>query len=191
MNKLQLIQDLTSEVFGCTSCNLYKFATNPVLYRGSLEAKVLFIGEGPGQSEDEQGLPFVGRAGKLLDNMIQSMGFSPKNVGITNVVRHRPPSNRTPLPEEIQACYPFLLRQIKLIDPKIIVTLGNTPLFTLLGQGAGVTKRRGIWYKWNDIDVMVTFHPAYLLRNQASKKEAWADLQLVMAKCDELNIQRR
>ena len=140
----------------------------------------MFIGEGPGADEDAQGRPFVGRAGELLTRMITAMGFDrASEVYIANVVKCRPPGNRTPLPAEAEACIGFLKRQIRLVSPKVIVTLGATPLFHLF-QLKGITKLRGNWLDWEGIKVMPTYHPAYLLRDPNKKFDVWRDLQLVM-----------
>jgi DNA polymerase len=140
----------------------------------------VFVGEGPGQDEDRQGVPFVGRAGQLLTKMIHAMGLRREDVYICNVVKHRPPGNRTPLPEEMEACFPFLREQLGLIRPKVICALGSTAVKALLGPYASVTKVRGSVREYEGIPLVPTFHPAYLLRNPAAKKDAWTDLKLVM-----------
>ena len=149
---------------------------------------MVFVGEGPGADEDEQGLPFVGRAGQLLTQMIEGTArkegipISRADVYICNVVKCRPPENRTPLPDEMEICGAFLYRQLMSIRPKAICALGSTAIKALLGTKEGVTRLRGNWQKWRDIPVMVTYHPSYLLRpyNQNAKKEAWEDLKKVL-----------
>jgi DNA polymerase len=155
--------------------------------QGSPTAKLLFVGEGPGADEDRQGLAFVGAAGQLLTKMIEAMGFARDEVFIANVVKCRPPENRTPLPEEMKACMPYLQRQIELLQPTVIVTLGATPLKALLeNPRASVTQLRGTWHAYQDIALMPTFHPAYLLRKPEAKRDVWNDLQLVMARLREV-----
>ncbi|QBG49089.1 uracil-DNA glycosylase [Verrucomicrobia bacterium S94] len=141
----------------------------------------MFVGEGPGAEEDAQGRPFVGKAGKLLDKMIEAMGYTREQVYIGNVVKCRPPKNRKPLPEEMEMCLPYLRQQIRLIQPKIIVGLGGTAMEGLLGRPVGITRIRGVWQEYAGIRLMPTFHPSYLLRDPSKKKEAWADLKLVLA----------
>jgi DNA polymerase len=141
----------------------------------------MFVGEGPGHDEDVQGLPFVGRAGHLLTQIIQAMGFRREEVYIANVVKCRPPDNRTPQPDETAACSPFLLAQIRIIAPEVIVALGSPATQALLGTSAGITKVRGTFRNHGEIPVMPTFHPAYLLRNPAAKKDVWDDMKKVMA----------
>ncbi|MFZ2658597.1 MAG: uracil-DNA glycosylase [Victivallales bacterium] len=179
------VEDMPYEVLekkaaACTRCRLHKSRTNPVFGDGSIKAELMFIGEGPGRDEDEQGIPFVGKAGQLLDKMIEAMQFTRKEVYIANIVKCRPPDNRAPMDDEAEQCLPYLLRQIEIIQPKAIVLLGAVPLKYILGQ-AGVTKIRGNWKEFRGIKVMPTLHPAYLLRNPAAKKDAWDDLQQVMA----------
>ncbi len=141
----------------------------------------MFIGEAPGADEDRQGLAFVGAAGQFLTKMIQAMGYSRDQVFIANVCKCRPPNNRTPTPPEMAACIPFLKRQIALIKPKYIVALGNTAILGLLGK-SGIMRLHGVWQEFEGIPLMPTFHPAYLLRAPAAKRDCWKDLQLVMAK---------
>ena len=142
----------------------------------------MFIGEGPGFEEDRSGRPFVGRAGQLLDKMITAMQFSRAEVYICNVVKCRPPHNRSPMPEEAECCIGYLREQIRLIQPEVIVLLGATAARFLLNTDSGITALRGRWFEYENIPVMPTFHPAYLLRNESSKREAWMDLQQVMAR---------
>ncbi len=177
---------VAAEVSSCEKCALSRTRKNTVFARGNPVAKICFIGEAPGADEDEQGLPFVGKAGQLLDKMIAAMGLSPESdVYICNIIKCRPPGNRTPLPEEISACVPYLHEQLESVDPKVIVAMGNTAISTLLGTSIGVTKLRGQWklYKARTL-VMPTYHPSYLVREgpqqQQNKREAWEDLQKVM-----------
>jgi len=165
----------------CTRCKLHKGRNKLVFGDGSPTAKLVFVGEGPGADEDAQGLPFVGRAGKLLTQMIEAMGLQRKDVYICNVVKCRPPENRTPEPDEVQTCSPYLLRQIDVINPTVIVCLGAVAAKTLLQTTKGITHFRGQWLEWRGRKLMATYHPAYLLRNPPAKAEVWKDLQKVMA----------
>ncbi len=166
----------------CTRCKLHKGRNKIVFGDGNPKAELVFVGEGPGADEDAQGLPFVGRAGKLLTQMIEAMGLQRKDVYICNVVKCRPPENRTPQPDEMEVCGQFLARQLAVIRPKAICALGSTAAKALLGTKDGVMKLRGNWTKWRDIPLMVTYHPSYLLRpyNQNAKREAWEDLKKVL-----------
>jgi uracil-DNA glycosylase, family 4 len=172
----------------CTRCRLHEARKKIVFGSGNENARLVFVGEGPGADEDEQGVPFVGRAGQLLTQMIEGtakregLSLERKDVYICNVVKCRPPENRTPQPDEMEICGEFLFRQISVIQPKAICALGSTAAKAILGTKEGVTKLRGKWHKWRDIPVMVTFHPSYLLRpyNQEAKKEAWEDLKKVL-----------
>jgi DNA polymerase len=165
----------------CTRCGLCKQRKQAVFSRGSGSSRVCFVGEGPGADEDAQGLPFVGKAGQLLDRMIEAMGFDRDEVYVCNVVKCRPPDNRKPEPDEMAACQPYLSEQLELIAPSVIVALGATAVQGLLGTSEGITRMRGNWKSYlGQIDVMPTFHPAYLLRNPAAKREVWEDLQAVL-----------
>jgi len=164
----------------CTRCKLHKGRTKLVFGDGSPTAKLVFVGEGPGADEDIQGLPFVGRAGKLLTQMIEAMGLQRKDVYICNVVKCRPPENRTPEPDEVETCSPYLSRQIDVINPKVIVCLGAVAAKTLLETNRGVSQYRGEWQEWRGRKLMATYHPAYLLRNPPAKADVWKDLQKVM-----------
>ena len=166
----------------CRRCPLAATRTNVVYGEGDPHAKLMFIGEGPGADEDRLGRPFVGRAGQLLDKMIAAMRFKREEVYIANVVKCRPPGNRVPTPEEAARCIGYLERQIRFIRPEVIVLLGATAATFLLDRREGITKLRGIWTEYHGIPVMPTFHPAFLLRQESAKREAWHDLQLVMAK---------
>jgi uracil-DNA glycosylase len=165
----------------CTRCRLHKTRNKIVFGDGNPKAQLVFVGEGPGADEDAQGLPFVGRAGKLLTQMIEAMGLERKDVYICNVVKCRPPQNRQPERDEVAECSPFLLRQIDTIAPKVIVCLGATAAKTILETERGISQFRGEWLEFRGRKLMVTYHPAYLLRNPAAKGEVWKDLQKVMA----------
>jgi DNA polymerase len=165
----------------CTRCKLHKTRNKIVFGDGNPKAQLIFVGEGPGADEDAQGLPFVGRAGKLLTQMIQAMGLQRSDVYICNVVKCRPPQNRQPDRDEVEACSPFLLRQIDTIAPKVIVCLGATAAKLLLETDQGISQFRGHWMNFRGRKLMATYHPAYLLRNPAAKSEVWKDLQKVMA----------
>ena len=172
---------LADEVKACTRCALHIERKQTVFARGNGSSGLCFIGEGPGADEDEQGFPFVGAAGQLLDKMIAAMGIERDDVYVCNIVKCRPPKNRTPEPEEMNACMPYLVEQLSLIEPQVIVALGKTAVQGLFGTGEGITRMRGNWRLYQGrIRVMPTFHPAYLLRNPAAKREVWADLQLVL-----------
>jgi uracil-DNA glycosylase len=165
----------------CTRCKLHKHRHSIVFGDGNPKAQLVFVGEGPGADEDAQGLPFVGRAGKLLTQMIEAMGLQRKDVYICNVVKCRPPENRTPEEDEISTCSPFLLRQLEVISPKVIVCLGAVAAKTLLKTNRGISHFRGQWLDFRSSKLMATYHPAYLLRNPNAKPEVWKDLQKVMA----------
>ena len=176
------------DIGDCTRCRLHQGRNQLVFGSGSERARLVFVGEGPGADEDEQGLPFVGRAGQLLTQMIEGTArkegipLTRPDVYICNVVKCRPPENRTPQPDEMETCGEFLFRQLMVIQPKAICALGSTAAKALLGTKEGVMRLRGKWHKWRDIPVMVTYHPSYLLRpyNQNAKKEAWDDLKKVL-----------
>ena len=165
----------------CTRCKLHKTRNKIVFGDGNPKAELVFVGEGPGHDEDMQGLPFVGRAGKLLTQMIEAMGLQRKDVYICNVVKCRPPENRAPERDEVEQCSPFLLRQIDTIAPKVIVCLGSTAAQTVLATNRGISQFRGQWLEFRGRKLMATYHPAYLLRNPSAKSEVWKDLQKVMA----------
>jgi len=165
----------------CTRCKLHGTRNKIVFGEGNPKAELVFVGEGPGADEDAQGLPFVGRAGKLLTQMIEAMGLQRKDVYICNVVKCRPPENRQPEEEEVSTCSPFLLRQIDTIAPKVIVCLGAVAAKTLLQTNRGISQFRGQWLEFRGRKLLATYHPAYLLRNPPAKSEVWKDLQKVMA----------
>jgi DNA polymerase len=164
----------------CERCKLHLGRTKVVFGEGAAEAPLVFIGEGPGRDEDLQGRPFVGEAGGLLTKIIEAMGLTRESVYICNVVKCRPPHNRDPEPDEISACVPFLERQIDLIKPKVICTLGRIAAQCLLGQDFKVTRQRGEWHSFKGIPLMPTYHPAYLLRNRSAKRYVWEDVQKIM-----------
>ncbi len=178
------------EVMGCRKCALCEGRTQTVFGEGDPNANLMFVGEGPGQNEDETGRPFVGRAGAKLDEMIKAMGFDREQVFIANVVKCRPPNNRAPTPVEADACWPYLLRQISIIQPMVIVTLGGPAAKRLVNPQYGITRIRGLWHHFTglqpdgpSVPVMPTFHPAYLLRayTPENRKKVWSDLQTVIA----------
>ncbi len=165
----------------CTRCKLHGTRHKIVFGDGNPKAELVFVGEGPGADEDAQGLPFVGRAGKLLTQMIEAMGLQRKDVYICNVVKCRPPGNRQPEEDEVSTCSPFLFRQIDVIAPKVIVCLGAVAAKTLLQTNRGISQFRGEWLDFRGRKLLATYHPAYLLRNPPAKSEVWKDLQKVMA----------
>jgi DNA polymerase len=175
---LRLIRDDIGE---CTRCPLHKQGRKQIVFGvGNPEADLMFIGEAPGADEDVQGEPFVGRAGQLLNNMIKAMGIRREDVYIANIIKCRPPGNRTPEREECDTCSPFLFRQIEVVKPKAIVALGAVAAKTLLAINAPMAELRGRWYDFRGTKLAVTYHPAFLLRDPRQKKEAWKDLQMVM-----------
>jgi uracil-DNA glycosylase len=176
---------IRAEIGDCTRCKLHSGRTNLVFGVGNPEATLMFIGEGPGADEDEQGEPFVGRAGQLLTQIIKAMGFAREEVYITNVVKCRPPGNRNPEPDEIARCSPFLQAQIASINPKVIVALGKFAAQTLLATETPISRLRGRFHEMGDTVVMPTFHPSYLLRNPAAKREVWEDTKLVIERLKE------
>jgi DNA polymerase len=174
------LQAIRDEIGDCTRCPLHTGRNQLVFADGDPNARLLFVGEGPGADEDAQGLPFVGRAGQLLNNMINAMGLQREQVYIANVVKCRPPQNRAPEPEEAHTCTPFLFRQIDVVKPEVIVALGATAATYLLGQRQPLAGLRGRVHSFRQTKLIVTYHPAYLLRDPRQKKEAWADLQIAM-----------
>lgn len=171
---------IREDIGECTRCALHKGRNKLVFGDGSANARLMFVGEGPGADEDAQGLPFVGRAGQLLNNMIGAMGLKREDVYIANVVKCRPPGNRTPEPEEANTCSPFLFQQIDVVRPEVLVALGATAATYLLGQRQPLAGLRGRVHSLRGARLIVTYHPAYLLRDPRQKKEAWADLQIAM-----------
>ena len=176
------LAELREQVAVCERCPLAKQRRQTVFGEGSEHAELMFIGEGPGAEEDRQGRPFVGLAGQLLDKMIAAMQFARETVYIANIVKCRPPNNRAPMPDEAQVCLNYLVEQIRLISPKCLVLLGATATHYLLNRHEGITKLRGHWLEYRGIPAMPTYHPAFLLRQESAKREAWQDLQQVMAK---------
>jgi uracil-DNA glycosylase len=171
---------IREDIGDCTRCALHRGRTKIVFADGDPCARLMFVGEGPGADEDAQGLPFVGRAGQLLNNMILAMGLRREEVYIANVVKCRPPGNRTPEPEEANTCVPFLFRQIDAVRPEVLVALGATAATYLLGQRQPLASLRGRIHSVRGARLIVTYHPAYLLRDPRQKKEAWTDLQIAM-----------
>ena len=181
---------LRAEVSACQACELYKSRTNPVFGVGNQTARLLIIGEAPGAHEDKQGEPFVGRGGQLLTNMLLAIGIKREEVYIANILKSRPPSNRDPLPEEVSACTPFLLRQISLIKPRLILAVGRVAAYFLLGskqQPMASLRGRLFHYGTTNIPLLVTYHPAYLLRAPKEKRKAWQDLQCVKQQLNQSN----
>jgi len=175
------LQAIRDDLGDCKRCPLHRQGRKQIVFgTGNPEADLMFIGEAPGADEDQQGIPFVGRAGQLLNNMIAAMGLKREDVYIANVIKCRPPGNRTPEPAECAVCSPFLRRQVEVIQPKAIVALGAVAAKTLLAVNQPISALRGRWYEFDGVPMAVTFHPAYLLRNPAAKKDAWKDLQMVM-----------
>ena len=180
-NDFKSLDEIVKHVSACRSCPLCQTRTNTVPGEGNADAPdIMFIGEGPGADEDAQGRPFIGKAGQLLTKMIVAMGYNREELFIANVVKCRPPNNRAPLPEEMEACLPYLQQQVGLIKPKVIVGLGATAIKGLLGKTAGITRLRGTWQEYQGIKLMPTFHPSYLLRDPSKKKVVWQDLKLVL-----------
>ena len=180
-----------AEAMQCRACPLAATRTKVVFGDGDPNSKLLFIGEGPGADEDAQGLPFVGRAGQLLTQILTAAGINRSEVYITNIVKCRPPDNRVPAPQETVLCDKHLQTQIMLIDPLLIVLLGNTPMRWILQTNEGISKLRGRWFEWRGIAVMPMFHPSYLLRNQSRtidspKSLTWIDIQEVKRRWDEV-----
>ncbi len=182
------LDQIRADIGDCKRCKLCEQRKTIVFGSGNAQSPVVFVGEGPGADEDEQGVPFIGRAGQLLTQMIdntaakEGLSIRRSDVYICNVVKCRPPENRTPLPEEMEICGQFLYRQLMTIKPKAICALGATAMKALLNTKEGITKSRGRWHSWHDIPVMITYHPSYLLRqyNQQAKREAWEDLKTLL-----------
>jgi DNA polymerase len=189
----QALNLIRADLGDCTRCPLHRQGRKQIVFGvGNPAAELMFIGEAPGADEDEQGEPFVGRAGQLLNNMIKAMGLDRRDVYIANIIKCRPPNNRTPERDECETCSPFLMRQIAAIKPKVIVALGAVAAKTLLALNESMSNLRGRWYdfrpagvrsnepNWTGTKLAVTYHPAFLLRDPRQKKEAWKDLQMVM-----------
>ena len=191
-DKISDLGSLKKLILNLKNCNLKKKAKNIVFSDGNPNSKVMIIGEGPGANEDTEGLPFVGRAGQLLDKMLQAINLDRTKVYITNVVNYRPPENRKPTEEEILRYLPFLVKHIEIIKPKILVLLGSTALNSILGSEKVISKARGIWVtkqigSWKT-NVIASFHPAYLMRQPDQKKHSWVDLKMIKKKLEDLNI---
>jgi len=178
---VQALRLIREDLGDCTRCRLAKQGRKQIVFGvGNPKAELMFIGEAPGADEDQQGEPFVGRAGQLLNNMIKAMGLRREDVYIANIIKCRPPGNRTPERDECDTCSPFLMRQIAAIQPKVLVALGAVAAKTLLAINAPMAELRGRWYDFRGTKLAVTYHPAYLLRDPRQKKETWKDLQIVM-----------
>jgi uracil-DNA glycosylase family 4 len=175
---LRSLDEITEKVRKCTRCPLYETATKAVPGEGDPKAKLVCVGEAPGAKEDETGRPFVGQAGQLLTKILEAIDLTREQVFICNVLKHRPPGNRNPRPEEVEACSPYLIRQLELIQPKVIVAFGTFAAQTLLQTKAGIGQLRGLVHRYHGIPLIVTYHPAALLRNPAWKRPTWEDVKL-------------
>ena len=182
----QTLDDLNRLICNCTKCDLHKGRNKFVFGVGNPKADVLLIGEGPGAEEDKQGEPFVGRAGQLLNDILKAINFTRQEVYIANIVKCRPPGNRTPLPNEMDSCLPYLVKQIELIKPKLILCLGLVAAGALLKKKDSLGKMRGKIFEFNNVKVMVTYHPAALLRNPAFKRDCWEDVKAFRKLYDEI-----
>jgi len=183
---IETLEAIRTDLGDCRRCGLCETRKQLVFGEGSPQASVVFVGEGPGADEDRTGRPFVGRAGQLLDKMIEAVGWRREDVYICNVVKCRPPGNRNPEQQEISTCRPFLDRQLRAIAPRAIVTLGKPAAATLLGRSIAITRERGTWREWEGVPLMPTFHPAYLLRSytRENRQAVWDDLRAVRARID-------
>ena len=186
----ETLEEIQKDLGDCQRCKLYRMRKTIVFGEGTPKASLMFVGEGPGYDEDVQGRPFVGRAGQLLTKIIQSIGLQREEVYIGNIIKCRPPQNRNPEPDEIEACHPFVLRQIQAIRPKIICALGTFAAQTLLKTSAKITALRGKLFDLDGIKVIPTYHPAYLLRNPEKKRETWEDMKQIMALLQESEAPR-
>ena len=180
--KLPLLDAVSAELGDCTRCKLHRTRTNIVFGVGNPDARLMFVGEAPGEDEDLQGFPFVGKAGQLLTKMIEAMGLRRDDVYICNTVKCRPPNNRNPEPDELLACEPFLKGQLGAVKPEVIVTLGKFAAQALLREQTPISRLRGQWREYEGVPLMPTFHPAYLLRSPGEKGKVWEDLKQVMGK---------
>lgn len=178
-----MIKILYDTIRNCTKCPLHTTRTNVVICYGSLAAKIAFIGEAPGADEDREGVPFVGRAGKLLDKVFKEVGIDRREIWIGNILKCRPPDNRNPSPEESDQCMPYLERQLELLNPKVIVCLGAVPSARLLGVLSGITKVRGTWMEYKGIKALPTLHPSYVLRNMSKMKYLAEDIRKAKEYC--------
>ena len=185
-DKAEKLKKLKNSIFNIKNCELKKSATNIVFADGNPKAKIMLIGEAPGSNEDQEGLPFVGRAGTLLDKMLNSINLDRKKVYISNIINYRPPDNRRPTDEEIKRYLPFITKHIEIINPKILVLLGSTAMNALIGNEVVISKMRGKWIEKKfgncKTSVIITFHPAFLMRQPAQKKMAWIDLKMIRDK---------
>ena len=191
-NKAESLEILKKSISNIKNCELKKSSTNIVFSDGNPKSKIMLVGEGPGSNEDQEGLPFVGRAGFLLDNMLASIELDRKSVYITNVVNYRPPENRSPTEEEVTRYLPYLKKHIEIIEPKILVLLGSTAMNALINNDAVISKVRGKWMEKKigkcKTSIIVTFHPAFLMRQPAQKKLAWIDLKMIREKKSKLKL---
>ena len=178
IDKLESLEEIAKKVKKCTRCPLYETATNPVPGEGNPKAELVCVGEAPGAKEDETGRPFVGQAGQLLTKILAAIDLTREQVFICNVLKHRPPGNRNPRPEEVEACSPYLIRQLELIKPKVIVAFGTFAAQTLLNSKTPIGQLRGLVHKYHGIPLVVTYHPAALLRNPNWKRPTWEDVKL-------------
>ena len=191
-DKTKSLESLKRSIINLKNCNLKKTAKNVVFCDGNPKSRIMLIGEAPGANEDEEGLPFVGRAGILLDKMLASINLDRKKVYISNIVNYRPPENRRPTDEEIKRYLPFITKHIEIINPKILVLLGSTAMNALIGKETVISKMRGKWLEKEfgscKTSVIITFHPAFLMRQPAQKKLSWIDLKMIRDKKSNLNI---
>ena len=191
-DKSKRLELLKKSITNLKNCNLKKNAKNIVFSDGNPKSKIMLIGEAPGANEDQEGLPFVGRAGQLLDKMLSAINLDRKKVYISNIINYRPPDNRRPSEEEIKRYLPFILKHIEIIQPKILVLLGSTAMNALIGNDVVISKMRGKWIEKNfgscKTSVIITFHPAFLMRQPAQKKMAWIDLKMIRDKKTNLKI---
>jgi len=178
LDALKSLDEVAAHVKHCRGCSLYRTALNHVPGEGNPHAGFVCVGEAPGQTEDELGRPFVGRAGELLTKILEAINFTREDVFICNVLKHRPPGNRNPAPDEIKACSPYLLRQLELLKPRVILALGTFASQTLLQTTTPIGKLRGLVHRFHGVPLIVTYHPAALLRNPAWKRPTWEDVQL-------------
>lgn len=183
--KLNLMRVLCRDIISCEKCSLHKTRTNTVPGSGSVMSDIVFVGEAPGKDEDEQGLPFVGRSGKLLTKVLEELGRSRKDVFILNVIKCRPPENRDPSSEEIKQCTPYLKKQLEIVKPKVIITLGKYASQNLLDTDAGIGMLRGQWHEYEGIPLMAVYHPAYILRNNSAMPKFKADIKKALERVNE------
>jgi len=182
------LSELQTEVELCRACVLHEKRNTAVFGRGNPHADLVFVGEAPGYEEDKQGAPFVGEAGRLLDRILFAMGLSAEDVYICNLIKCRPPANRDPHADEVEACEPFLKRQLALLNPVVIIALGRFAAQTLLGVQTPVSRLRGQWHSYNGVALMATFHPAYLLRSPLEKKQVWEDMIMVKQRLESTTV---